>query len=354
MGLFSSKPPQYVLSRTKTALKQLNESAKLVNTTVKPDVFFSRYNFIFDLLLELRQYEKYMIFSGTSPSSDYFNTISKMEATVNDFLDRAVADRKCKLANLKTEKAKESNREKFAKEIKYAFDNCHSFWSGSTLAEHYTGNLYTSRNYQRAIHIADELSLPATPLTNAATGTITTSDMEQFTMMPYQLNCKVFNKPSENPSSYINLNARNRNIAVEQLRIIDEYIRQSPQLSRLVPSGIHIPIEQMIYSRIGSYSEYTRLICTPYTKTGKISKFPLYLYFTTDPSQTDNETHGKLYYGKDGNILKANVSIWMHNQGYFYSFKTVGRTFFLSEIKSTVKRDKNDLPAVIYEFDPNT
>jgi len=48
-------------------LKQVHESETIVNRTTNPTVFFGRLNFLFDCLLNLKDYEKYDIFHPESP-----------------------------------------------------------------------------------------------------------------------------------------------------------------------------------------------------------------------------------------------------------------------------------------------
>lgn len=145
----SPRELEYVCSR----MQQLQDSVNLVNTTTKPDVFFKRLNFSLDILLDLQTYEKYKIFKGSKPSDDYNKIIRNLEATVNDFIDRVLVANQKKIASLKTESAKENNREKLAVSLIAAFDCANSFWSGSysqTRAfPHYTGPLFTENNYRR-------------------------------------------------------------------------------------------------------------------------------------------------------------------------------------------------------------
>jgi len=161
MGLFSPKISprefQYVQSR----MIQLQDSVNLINTTAKPDVFFKRLHYTLDLLLDLQSYEKYKIFESSRPSEDYRRILNNLEATVNDFIDRAVAANDGKLSTLKTEKARKKNREDFAIKLISAFDCAHTFWSGSISQSrsypHYTGPLFTTSNYKRVQAIYDSL-----------------------------------------------------------------------------------------------------------------------------------------------------------------------------------------------------
>lgn len=153
MGLFSPKITERETVYVSNRMNQLQDSVNLLNTTVKPDVFFKRLHITLDILLDLKAYEKYGIFKGNTPSNDYNKIIRNMESTVDDFIDRAIADNERKRSSLKTEKAKLSNYEKFVKSMLAAFDSANTFWSGSLsqtrIIPHYRGPLFTQNNYKR-------------------------------------------------------------------------------------------------------------------------------------------------------------------------------------------------------------
>lgn len=157
MGLFTPKISKAQLQVVQTALTQLHDSANLINTTVNPSVFFKRLHFTLDLLLRIQPYERYKIFKGGTPTQDYNRIISNLEATVNDFIDRAVDANQRKIASLKTESARERNREKFAISLISAFDCAHTFWEGDRGFPHYKGPLFTENNYRRVQAIYDAL-----------------------------------------------------------------------------------------------------------------------------------------------------------------------------------------------------
>jgi hypothetical protein len=157
MGFFTPKITSSQLQHVQTAMKQLQESVYLLNNTTKPDVFFKRLNFSLDLLLDLQSYEKYKIFKGCAPTSDYNKIIRNMESTVNDFIDRAIETNRQKLATLKTDKAKRNNYEKFVIALIAAFDCANTFWAGNRGFPHYTGPLYTDKNYRRVQALFDGL-----------------------------------------------------------------------------------------------------------------------------------------------------------------------------------------------------
>ena len=94
-------------------LKQVHESETIVNRTTNPTVFFGRLNFLFDCLLNLKDYEKYDIFHPEKPSDVLKNITKNLESHVNGFIDRAYTEKKKKIASLKTQTAKTNNWEKF-------------------------------------------------------------------------------------------------------------------------------------------------------------------------------------------------------------------------------------------------
>ena len=161
MGLFTPNPTPQLMEYIARLLSQSQDCAQLINSTTKPDVFFKRLNFLLDLLLELQQYEKYKVFKSGTPSADYKKILNNLEATVNDFIDRAQLAHEEKIRSLKTDKAKKRNREDFAIKLISAFDCAHTFWSGSISQSrfypHYTGPLYTQNNYRRVQEIYDNL-----------------------------------------------------------------------------------------------------------------------------------------------------------------------------------------------------
>ena len=61
-------------------LKQVHESETIVNRTTNPTVFFGRLNFLFDCLLNLKDYEKYDIFHPEKPSDVLKNITKNLEA----------------------------------------------------------------------------------------------------------------------------------------------------------------------------------------------------------------------------------------------------------------------------------
>lgn len=147
MALFRKKLSQVEQMQFNNLLKQAQESAKLVNTTVKPDIFFGRLNFLFDVLYNMTKFEKKMKFKkGHAPIDDFNRLATNLELTVNDFIDRSYEKALEKVNSLKTEKGKKNHLQKYFDSMFLAFENSHSFWQGNNMSSHYTGILFTENN----------------------------------------------------------------------------------------------------------------------------------------------------------------------------------------------------------------
>ncbi len=99
-------------------LKQAKESVNLINTTYKPETFFERYLFYISLLNKLIICSKKVKFSDTQPQTAKSQLISKEHQSVELFINRYYFNYKEKIANLKTEKAKNNKKEEFLKNIR--------------------------------------------------------------------------------------------------------------------------------------------------------------------------------------------------------------------------------------------
>ncbi len=135
-------------ARAKNMLGQVKRTTQLVNTTSNPEVYFGRLNYVFDMLLTLKRYEKYGIFTDFIPSREYDILLENLEKSVNDFIDRSFCSQEKKAEKLKTDKAKSNNMNRFIEKIRLSFKNSNTFWSGNIGEEHYTGRLYTKGNIE--------------------------------------------------------------------------------------------------------------------------------------------------------------------------------------------------------------
>lgn len=188
---------------------------------------------------------------------------------------------------------------------------------------------------------------------------VTTADMLQFTMLPYDLNCPVhkFIEEGGHPFAYMNLNKTNQAIAKEELIKINNHIFQFQKRIPLLTPDISLRIDKIVFKKYSPYHGYTRLICTPYTFTGKIAKYPLSLSFMTKLEGCPYEATGDLFYGRNGNVQKATVNImytiedwkgpWLIWQ---FTFKTVDQALIISQAKTNLKPDGYGLPGIVYQL----
>ena len=144
--------PQFEIEQIGSVLRQIVDSARAVNMTTAPDVFFGRFNFILDALLYLQQFESQGVFS-TSPTADYKAIINNIEAIVDDFIFRAYSKNQTDILKLKTDKGKKERYFKFANSMISAFDFADTFWLGNSVLPHYDGPLFTGSNYLKVKEI---------------------------------------------------------------------------------------------------------------------------------------------------------------------------------------------------------
>lgn len=176
------------------------------------------------------------------------------------------------------------------------------------------------------------------------------SDMQQFTELPYQWNRKIEKsiRPHGHPFAYMDLYGPNIHIAKAELQKINAIIFDSQNLSKSVPDGIYIPIDQIMLRPLEDQG-HTRIICAPYTFEGNISKYPATLSFMTDLNSDIASTHGELCYGRSGDIEKATIYFWRKKKGYFFYFDTVGGNLVLSKVELSDTTYGYSPPAIIYK-----
>ncbi len=138
--------PRTSPANIQSMIKQAKETANIINKTKKPEIFFGRLGFLFDLLLCLKQYERTYSFKH-KPSADLRDLENGLEKVVFAFITRYMADTNNKIAQMKTEKGKRNKLETSLDKLIAAFDCAHTFWEGDGICPHYTGPLYTQKNY---------------------------------------------------------------------------------------------------------------------------------------------------------------------------------------------------------------
>lgn len=179
---------------------------------------------------------------------------------------------------------------------------------------------------------------------------ISTKDMLQFPLLPYNLNFPIrkFILPHAHPFAYIDLDPNNQEIAKKDMGQINQHILQAQEYIALLTKDISIQIDKIAFTEYDPGYGYTRLMCTPYTVDGKVSKVPLSLSFMTRLDISSYTAHGDLHYDVNGKIQKAEVYIWKKHSGWLFYFTTIDGVLLLQKAESTLKPDIYGRPGVIY------
>ena len=67
-------------------LRIIKDCTKLVESTLKPDVFFMRLNLLLEKAKHLASLEMYLPISGTSPTDAYNEAVNQYHEAINQFL----------------------------------------------------------------------------------------------------------------------------------------------------------------------------------------------------------------------------------------------------------------------------
>ena len=102
-------------------LEIINESQQLVNSTSKPDVYFSRYDLLFEVLIRLLRVEPFYHFSQGSPSDSILHLCQAENDSNKAFIDRYYQKASEKAQSLKTQKGKTNQYQKFFDSLKPYF-----------------------------------------------------------------------------------------------------------------------------------------------------------------------------------------------------------------------------------------
>lgn len=180
---------------------------------------------------------------------------------------------------------------------------------------------------------------------------ISIDDMLLFPCLPYKFDCPLKKNLEfgSHPFAYIELDYYNRNVAKTDLHRLNLIVCQSRKLSRLIPRSICIPVDNVVFEQKNVNYGYTKLICNPFTNSGRLSKYPARLSFMTDLSKSGDKTLGNIFYNADGKVEKADINIWLKGVGYFFKLGSVGASLVIKQITSTVKMNPKGLPEIIYK-----
>lgn len=99
--------------QAKNDLRIMDDCCKLVEETIKPDVFFMRLNLLVEKSMRLCAFEQYIAFKGAYPSQAYNEIKTKYQEAIKQFLIRYFSDTFDKAEGMKTEKGKIGKYQKF-------------------------------------------------------------------------------------------------------------------------------------------------------------------------------------------------------------------------------------------------
>lgn len=186
---------------------------------------------------------------------------------------------------------------------------------------------------------------------------VKTEDMLQFTEIQYDLNCPIhkFMKESGHPFAYMDLNSHNRKIAKNHLEQLNEIIDYHRNFIPLLTKRFRIDISVIAFHQYSKSYGYTRLMCTPYTFAGNVSKIPLTLHFMTRLDKTSYQVSGTIFYEVDGCIQKAEAHIWFRDNmenpatGWSFYFSNIDGELILEQAKTTLQPDQYGLATAVYK-----
>lgn len=361
-------PSQTEVTQAQMLMNQLIESVELVNTTTSPSTFLGRLNFSLDLLLELKKYEKYSIFTNSNPTNDYNKILNNLEATVNDFIDRVIIAQSEKNDALESQHEKNKKMEKCVERLWNSFYEANDYWRGNGAYPHYTGRLFTDSNLGRVEDIMQDLQQKVIQeeLRKKSSlrekqeqanevghkGKMTdrdkklylvqhtyTEDMREVPNLPFKINCEVkrFIKENCHPFAYMDVIAENIVFVKDELCRVNTLIRRDCSKNSCIPCDLEIPIDEIVFDEKIDVNDRSKIICAPKTLSGKIAKYPYSVKFNTDMKRFYKEshsTHGELAYNQKGEIYSANIYFWRQHRGFFFYYKSIDGVLSLIKIET--------------------
>lgn len=121
--LISDSPDRLIMSEKKlkeiakaeanNSLRIAQDSSRLVQTTVNPDVFFERMQLLFEHSSTLSFLERYVPFTGASPTEALKTLLAEEQEIIKNFLIRYCWDTQCKAEKMKTDKGQYNQWQKF-------------------------------------------------------------------------------------------------------------------------------------------------------------------------------------------------------------------------------------------------
>lgn len=170
----------------------------------------------------------------------------------------------------------------------------------------------------------------------------TIDDMQQFPDIPFGWSWvpDLFHTDGE---AWFMLNMNNQQVAQDYISVLNDHIIDAHDYIDGI-DNLYIDLTQIDYSypfpmRWNSKAN-TRVVCTPYTPTGKISKYPASLHFATSVNRKEwdgsmSQFHpimGIINLLKDGNIGSADVWFTEGTQQTLFLFRLFGLSLVIRKV----------------------
>lgn len=124
-----------------------------------------------------------------------------------------------------------------------------------------------------------------------------------------------------------------------EISYINDMIAYACKLSNM-SIALKIDISKFEY---GLFLQNTHYEWTPFTPSGKPSKYPLmlrYIYKNKYDAPPPNECFGEIYYLQNGEIGKARLIFWRENIGYFFNFGQTNNTLVVKKVEKSTPPDR--------------
>lgn len=168
---------------------------------------------------------------------------------------------------------------------------------------------------------------------------ITLKDMEQFALPSYMLG-KIVYAPI---GPIILINTANQADVLLDIEFLNQFSKEAQAIAGIQES-LRICTEEIKFSVTPKEFEraqyYTYFICTPYTKTKKLSKYPIHLNYKTkssDPQKKNVEfARGNISYLQDGSMGKASMGFTFGKTSYGIDLGLKGTTLTIKKITKAI------------------
>lgn len=358
-----------------------SESTKLIYSTVKPDVFFKRYEILVENKYALIQCEEYTGFCSINSYDKLIELLSKRNKEANDFISRSVLDLEIKIGNLKTLKAKENNIDKFFDEMN-KYEKC---FSDENMEHLKTSEIKLRDNIKREKEMVDfdkitekfekemakfekemeeydkitadgeeeaEFDKSITEINeikmkNPVQKTIqfesnSIEGMSQFEKLPFNFQSPLYREVGQ--EKFYLFTDDNKYIAKQHILSLNAFLEDAVNLVPQMPAH---KITTVSFVPDGEdYINYTFFKCVPYTNAGKVSKYPMEVHFRTNKFGIDSakdNIFGEIYYMANGEMGKAKIVCWKNKKNHVIECAIKDDELTISKIYSNDSTGKSIL-----------